>query len=75
VAAGLVWYGARKDRAWLIPVAMFLATPVVMAYGLGMLAAIPRLLSTDAQARARAPFGTPAQFVRRVLDIPSAHQP
>ena len=69
-AAALVWYGSVKDRAWLIPVSMYLATPVVMVYGLGMLCAIPRLLSPESQARARAPFGTPGEFVRRVLDMP-----
>lgn len=69
-ALGLVWYGAKTDRAWLIPVAMYLATPVLMVYGLGLLAAIPRLLSPAVQARARQPFGPPRAFLRRVLDLP-----
>ncbi len=72
LAAALVWNASLRDRAWLIPVAMYVATPVLMVYGLGMLCAIPRLLSPEALARARAPFGTPAQFARRVLDLPLA---
>ena len=69
LAVGIVWYASLKDRAWLIPVAMYLATPVLMVYGLGMLAAIPRLLSPSAQAKAREPFGRPSDFARRVLDL------
>lgn len=75
LAAGLVWYASMRDRAWLIPVAMFLATPVIMVYGLGMLCAIPRLLSPAALQRARAPFGTPSEFARRVLDLAPAPGP
>lgn len=75
LAIGLVWHASLKDRAWLIPVAMFLATPVLVVYGLGLLAAIPRLLSPEAQARARAPFGTLTEFTRRVLDLPPRRSP
>lgn len=60
---------AQTHRPWLIPVAMVLATPVLMVYSLGMLAAIPRLLSPQSLERARKPFGSPSELLRRVLDL------
>jgi hypothetical protein len=40
-----------------------------LVYGLGMLAATPRLLSPEALGLARASFGTPMQLARRVLGV------
>jgi hypothetical protein len=44
VAAVLLVYAARTDRAWLLPVVMLLASPVVGTGNLALLAAIPRLV-------------------------------
>ena len=43
VALGLVVWGARSDRRWVLPVAMVLATPVTGIAALTILTAIPRL--------------------------------
>lgn len=43
-AVVVVAYGARTSRAWLVPVAMFLAVPGLWAFNWGLLAGIPRLL-------------------------------
>jgi hypothetical protein len=56
VAGGtvLVAFAARTTRAWLIPVAMFLAVPGLWAFNWGLLAGVPRLVAwTRAQARFR----------------------
>ncbi len=43
VAVALIVLGARTRRAWLVPVATVLATPVIWPYTLAFLLAIPRL--------------------------------
>ncbi|MGH2445172.1 MAG: glycosyltransferase family 87 protein [Candidatus Limnocylindria bacterium] len=45
LAAVVTAYGAWTSRAWLVPVAMFLAVPGLWAFNWGLLAAVPRLLS------------------------------
>lgn len=69
-AATIVVLAARTKRPWLLPVAILLSSPVLMVYSLGVLAAVPRLLPEELLARARQPFGSPAAFARRVLDLP-----
>jgi hypothetical protein len=44
IAAVVVALGARTSRAWLVPIAMFLAVPGLWAFNWGLLAAVPRLL-------------------------------
>jgi hypothetical protein len=41
VAAVVVVWGARTDRRWTVPVAVFLALPVVWVHSIAILAAIP----------------------------------
>jgi hypothetical protein len=43
IAAILVVWAARTDRAWVLPVAAILALPVVWLHSLSMLAAVPML--------------------------------
>jgi hypothetical protein len=69
-AVGLIAVAARNQRAWTIPIAMYIATPVLMVYGLGMLAAIPRLMHPEEIERARQPFGPLNGLLRRALDLP-----
>jgi len=69
-AAAIAFVAARTSRPWLIPFAILLASPVLMVYSLGVLAAVPRLLPAEFLARARQPFGPPVAFARRVLDLP-----
>jgi hypothetical protein len=44
VAAVVLVYAVRTDRAWLLPVVMLLASPVVGTGNVALLAAVPRLL-------------------------------
>ena len=44
IAVAVTIYGARRDRPWLLAVAMILANPVLTSDGLVVLAALPRLL-------------------------------
>jgi hypothetical protein len=57
VALGLVIWGARTNRAWTLPVAMCVATPVFGFAAVTMCAAIPRLTSRLA-ADAKPPVTT-----------------
>jgi len=42
-AAAVTAFGAWTGRAWLVPIAMFLAVPGLWAFNWGLLAAVPRL--------------------------------
>jgi hypothetical protein len=42
-AGALVWWGARTDRAWTVPMAVTLALPVVWFAGLAVLVAVLRI--------------------------------
>lgn len=54
VAAAIVWWGARSDRAWTVPLASCLALPVLWLNGFAMLVAvIPLLTATNAESPAR----------------------
>jgi hypothetical protein len=44
LAAGVVAAGARTSRAWLVPVAMFVAVPGMWWFNWGLFAALPRLV-------------------------------
>lgn len=46
VALALTIYAARRDRAWLLPVAMVFAVPVLAGQAFFALAAVPRLCSS-----------------------------
>ena len=37
-------FGAWTGRAWLVPIAMFLAVPGLWAFNWALLAAVPRLI-------------------------------
>lgn len=43
-AAALVWWGARRDYSWVMPLAVFIATPVLGLGSLAILAALPRIM-------------------------------
>ena len=68
-AGALVLWASRSDRPWIIPFAMVLASPVFAIYVFGFLCTLPRVLSTDAIAWARAPFGGIGSTVKRALDL------
>jgi hypothetical protein len=53
IAAAIVAIGALTNRAWLVPIAMFLAVPGPWAFNWGVLAAIPRLLQPPSAAGER----------------------
>jgi glycosyl transferase family 87 len=46
-AIALVWWGARTDRRWTVPVAATLALPLIWWHGLAMLVAILPILRED----------------------------
>ncbi len=50
LAIGLVWWAARSDRAWLVPVACLLALPVIWFNGLSMLLGAAALLDARTEA-------------------------
>jgi hypothetical protein len=43
IAAGIVMYGARTDRRWLVPIAAVVALPVMYVNSLAILVAVPFL--------------------------------
>lgn len=51
LALALVWWGGRTDRRWTVPVAAFLALPVIWLTSLSMLAALLPLRQDGATAR------------------------
>lgn len=44
IAAAITAIGAWQGRAWLVPIAMFVAVPGLWAFNWGLLAGVPRLL-------------------------------
>jgi hypothetical protein len=46
----MVAFAARTRRAWLVPIAMFLAVPGLWAFNWALLAAVPRLMSYQSGA-------------------------
>jgi hypothetical protein len=54
VSVAILWWGARSDRPWTVPLASCLALPVLWFNGFAMLVAIiPLLRSTNAESPAR----------------------
>lgn len=51
IGAAVTAYGAWTGRAWLVPIAMFLAVPGLWAFNWGLLAAVPRLATHGGRAR------------------------
>ena len=52
IAAGLIFWGARTDRPWTVPIAATLALPIIWPHGLTVaVAAIPFLRSGDRAAK------------------------
>lgn len=49
ISAAVIAFGARTDRAWLVPVAMLVAVPGLWPYQWALLTAIPRLLEKRGQ--------------------------
>jgi hypothetical protein len=72
VAAVLIWWAGRTNRPWLVLCSLVLCSPLMLAYALGYLVALPRVLRPETLARLNAPFGGPRAVVRRVLDLPAA---
>jgi hypothetical protein len=65
VAAAIAWFAGRTDRAWLVPVAAFVALPILWIQGLAILTASFPLHWERArwQRRGEAPFA-PTNAVR-----------
>jgi hypothetical protein len=52
LAMALVWWGARTDRPWTVPIGALLALPIVWVHGLVIaLAALPFLRAQDVRGR------------------------
>jgi glycosyl transferase family 87 len=58
VSVGLTVFAARTNRAWLLPIAMVLASTVFRFSGLAVLAAIPRLVVQNRPARGSSGVGS-----------------
>jgi hypothetical protein len=57
-AAALVWWGARTDRRWVVPVAAVLALPIIWFHGLAVLVAMIPLWREDRRRQAGAATAT-----------------
>jgi Glycosyltransferase family 87 len=44
IAAGIIGFAARTDRAWLVPLGLYVAVPGLWWFNLGLFAAVPLLL-------------------------------
>jgi len=53
VAAAVVGWGAQTNRRWTVPVAAFLALPVIWPSGFALLAAVPPLVMDDIRRASR----------------------
>jgi hypothetical protein len=52
LAGALVWWGARTDRPWTVPVGAVLALPIVWVHGLVIaLAALPFVRGREVRGR------------------------
>ncbi len=52
-AAAIVWWGARRDRRWTVPVAATLSLPIIWFHGLALLVAVIPLWREDRAASLR----------------------
>jgi hypothetical protein len=57
MSAAIVWWGARTDRRWTVPVAVALSLPIIWFHGLAVLAACVPLWRADRRARDRSVAG------------------
>jgi hypothetical protein len=53
LAAAIVWWGARTDRRWTVPIAAVIGLPLIWWHGLAILVAILPLLREDRRRRAQ----------------------
>jgi hypothetical protein len=63
LAAALITLGAWTARAWLVPVAVFLAVPGLWAFNWALLAAVPRLIQRDVREPSPKDTARPASAV------------
>ena len=79
-SVGIVWWGARTDRRWAVPVAATLSLPIIWFHGFAVLvAAIPlwwddraRARQRDRQAVGTASGDPPRSAERRLVDVAQA---
>lgn len=57
VAVALIWFAARTDRPWLLPLALIFANPVFTANSFVILAAVPRIVAGSAGVEQRSESG------------------
>jgi hypothetical protein len=70
ISAAIVWWGARTDRRWTVPVAATISLPIIWFHGFALLvAAIPLWLEDRARARET---GQPGAADRRRADVAQA---
>jgi hypothetical protein len=51
VSAAIVWWGARTNRRWVVPIAVALSLPIIWFHGFAVLAACVPLWREDRRAR------------------------
>ena len=69
MSVAIVWWGARTDRRWAVPVAATLSLPIIWFHGLAMLMAAIPLWRAD---RRRVPAAELDQTADRTAAVPAA---
>jgi len=72
IAAAVAWYAGRTDRAWLVPVAVFLGLPHLWIQGLAILTASFPLYWERARWQARQPAAAPRAAATRAPEVTAA---
>ena len=57
IGAAIVWWGARTDRRWVVPVAVAVSLPIIWFHGFAVLAACIPLWREDRRKAGRQPSG------------------
>jgi Glycosyltransferase family 87 len=63
-AAVLVWWGARTDRSWVIPISAVIALPIIWFHGLAVLVAMIPLWAWSRRRRGPAATVTATESIR-----------
>ena len=71
-SAAIVWWGARSDRRWTVPVAATLSLPIIWFHGLAVLVAAIPLWREDRVRQLAAAAGTRAPAVDRRVEVAQA---
>ncbi len=77
ISAAIVWWGARTDRRWTVPVAATISLPIIWFHGFALLVAAIPLWREDRMHRERPVGRFPTAVATRTMarPVPSAGDP